>query len=164
MKVFLQKIAIFLVFFIPSCSPIIQDNVNDEQRLWRLMNQVNFAPIDGKTGQRLKQRLEASFNVLGKSAKWSYELQIELEMKDIDYTERKSYEMNARIALRELETQEIILTGKIYSSSKYISSGSDYQQEKSREFAKQRALNELVKKITLRMESYFRKKIADNDL
>lgn len=153
-----------ILLLLASCSPVVEDTVTQEQRIWQLLRQIKVEPLAEHQGQLLQQQLEAGLNNLQKKAPHKYNLQVALSSKIIGLTGANSYQVSATIKLYRLEDNELIFETSNLIKSRYSNAGTEYRQEKSRDSAMERSINQLSRKIISDIQNYFLTAIERDDL
>ncbi len=153
-----------ILLLLASCSPVVEDTVTQEQRIWQLLRQIKVEPLAEHQGQLLQQQLEAGLNNLQKKAPHKYNLQVALSSKIIGLTGANSYQVSATIKLYRLEDNELIFETSNLVKSRYSNAGTEYRQEKSRDSAMERSINQLSRKIISDIQNYFLTAIERDDL
>lgn len=153
-----------ILLLLVSCSPVVEDTVTQEQRIWQLLRQIKVEPLAEHQGQLLQQQLEAGLNNLQKKAPHKYNLKVALSSKIIGLTGANSYQVSATIKLYRLEDNELIFETSNLIKSRYSNAGTEYRQEKSRDSAMERSINQLSRKIISDIQNYFLTAIERDDL
>ncbi len=153
-----------MLLLLASCSPVVEDTVTAEQRIWQLLRQIKVNPLSEYQGQLLQQQLEVGLNNLQKKAPHKYNLAVSFSSGTVGLTGANSFQAKASIKLYRIEDNQLIFASNNFVKSRYSSVGSDYRQEKSRASATERSINQLSRKIISDIQNYFLAAIRRDDL
>ena len=163
MKNHIKYLTFALILILQGCAGSVE-NHNSEKQLWQVTSMIEIIKPQGRDADFLRQKLEAQFNQLQKASNYEYELSLNLTTGQVTFVNRIAYQAQVNIKLFDKEDKKLLFTTKIRNESKYLSTGTENQQEKSLYFARERVLNNLALNINLQVKNYFRTQIKENAL
>ena len=163
MKNHIKYLTFAVILILQGCTGSVE-NHNSEKQLWQVTRMIEILPPQGRDADFLKQKLEAQFNQLQKTLNYEYELSLNLTTQQVTLVNRIAYQAQVNIKLFGKENKKLLFATNIRNESKYLSTGTQNQQEKSLYFARERVLNNLALDINLQVKNYFRTQIKENAL
>ena len=160
----MMKRFLAILLLLAGCSPVVEDTITREQNVWQLLRQVKVLQLNDVQGQLLQQTLEAALNSLQKKAPHNYDLRVNFTTKNIALVGRNSYQAKASFTLYRADTDEILYQSSAIQQSRYSVQGSEQQQQKSKQAAIERAIQQLARQIVFDIQNHFLAVMKRDDL
>lgn len=154
---------IILTLFLGACGfqPLYGEK-NSGKFVELALQGIHLNQTEGRLGQMLQNQLSQSFNQQNQVDSSKYELFLEVEEVSERYgfnqdrsTTRESYALVTHFKLLDIDTGEILTTGRSTARTSYDVAQSDFSNHSAKQDAQARMVLETAQNITLKLSLFF---------